>query len=271
VQELLIAAGEKLPRWGADGGFGDETEAAVDAFQAKHGLTADGIVGPLTMEALQAATEGKSSSVMTMIDAVEVHDYRGRLPLPKNAKPGFGNRWPKLRGVVLHRTACRLGERPERYFKVNAHMHVTLEGRIILCHPWDMHIWHGHKQSLWALGIEFDGNPLGEEGRWWKPGGGPDSITDAQVKAADVLLNLLLEAFEKRGRPFERVYAHRQGSDQRACDPGIEAWEKIARPWMEKTGATPGGDGWEGSTYGSGLHIPKSWDPRSSVTKFWTK
>ena len=38
-----------------DGDFGAITEAAVRAFQESHGLTPDGIVGPLTWSALEAA------------------------------------------------------------------------------------------------------------------------------------------------------------------------------------------------------------------------
>ena len=52
MQELLIKKGYNLGRWGADGDFGQATEAAVKAFQKDNGLTADGICGAKTWEKL---------------------------------------------------------------------------------------------------------------------------------------------------------------------------------------------------------------------------
>lgn len=49
MQEDLLKAGEKLPRFGADGIFGNETLAALKNFQRKHPpLVVDGICGPKT-------------------------------------------------------------------------------------------------------------------------------------------------------------------------------------------------------------------------------
>lgn len=278
-QELLLAGGYKLPQWGADGSWGDETQEAT--LTAQKDLTAAGYyegdidtkVGELTLAAMKQSIDAnaparKEKSHLTIVSGVEIHDYRGHYPKPSNARPEKGDRWPKLRGVVLHRTACRMGERPGRYASMNAHIAVTLKGRIVLVHPFGLHIWHGHRPSLWTIGIEFDGNPEGFPGYHWKPGGGPDPITEPQVKAGLVLRDLLKGAFFDNRRTWEYIYAHRQSSDQRECDPGWECWQKIAIPWMEDTGATPGDVGLRGTIFGTGYRISRHWDPRSPVKGF---
>ena len=56
IQQALIDAGHPLPRFGVDGDFGSETRTAVQEFQREpgRGLDDDGVVGPLTMAALDA-------------------------------------------------------------------------------------------------------------------------------------------------------------------------------------------------------------------------
>ncbi len=52
VQQMLIDLGYSLPRYGADGKFGNETKNAVKAFQNDKGLKEDGRVGFRTIKAL---------------------------------------------------------------------------------------------------------------------------------------------------------------------------------------------------------------------------
>lgn len=64
LQKRLIAAGYSLPKYGADGSYGNETVQAVKALQKKAGIAVDGIYGPATEKALAAieAKKKKSSS-----------------------------------------------------------------------------------------------------------------------------------------------------------------------------------------------------------------
>jgi peptidoglycan hydrolase-like protein with peptidoglycan-binding domain len=48
AQTLLKECGYALPKWGIDGQYGDETEAAMKCFQAAFALKVDGILGPKT-------------------------------------------------------------------------------------------------------------------------------------------------------------------------------------------------------------------------------
>ena len=55
LQELLLQLGYDLPRYGADGEFGAETETAVKAFQTAEGLEVDGKYGEKSHAALMDA------------------------------------------------------------------------------------------------------------------------------------------------------------------------------------------------------------------------
>jgi len=54
IQQALMDLGFPLPRFGADGDFGNETMSAVRNYQSANGLIADGIVGPITIKSLDA-------------------------------------------------------------------------------------------------------------------------------------------------------------------------------------------------------------------------
>ena len=71
LQNELIVRGYKLPKYGADGDFGNETLSAVKQFQKDHGLTADGVVGKKTWEAINANKEPVKTYTVTVYDCTE--------------------------------------------------------------------------------------------------------------------------------------------------------------------------------------------------------
>ena len=65
---------------GADGIFGKGTDKAVKAWQSSNGLTADGIVGPETWDAMELATTDDSETFYTTANAliaIRAASYKG--------------------------------------------------------------------------------------------------------------------------------------------------------------------------------------------------
>ena len=65
LQTYLLELGYELPKYGADGYYGAETEEAVKQFQRAHDLDADGDYGPLTHAALMAALDALNGDAPT--------------------------------------------------------------------------------------------------------------------------------------------------------------------------------------------------------------
>jgi hypothetical protein len=252
-----------------DSVFGKETEHLVKEVQKFLGLTPDGYAGPATWNAIFAHF-GRlpSGGIPTPMDGVQVIDCRATSRGPKKHFYGVVRPWDKITGVMLHQTGCGMPASESGWLPVNAHIGVTREGVIILMHPFDWEIWHGHRPSKWTIGIEIEGNFCGVpglKGSCWTPGGGPHTLTKEQKNAFPVLLKIIKEEFDKNDGKWEHVLAHRQSSDQREADPGKEIWEVVGRPWMAALSANDGGDHY---CTGSGKPIPREWDPRKP-TRYW--
>ncbi|MDO8941682.1 MAG: N-acetylmuramoyl-L-alanine amidase [Desulfobacterales bacterium] len=257
-QEILGMCGRPVD---LDAIFGPATDKATRYVQAKLGVAVDGKVGPATWNAAFAALGIPVETPpppwpVSIVDGVEIHDCRDVFKPPKNYT--YNRTGAAISGVMIHRTACILGENPLRWESVNCHIGVTMAGRIILMHHFWRMIWHGNGPSPATIGIEFDGNPEGRPGYWWKPGGGPHQITDAQKKAAHVLFHFLKVQITAAGGALTNILGHRQSSEDRECDPGWHCWQEIALPWMEIVGKSDPGKVW-----GTGNTIPRDWDPSS--------
>ena len=74
LQEWLVKLGYNVGSKGPDGDFGSKTYTAVVDFQRKHNLDDDGIVGPLTKNAIKEAIKNMSNTVEKLKngDAVRV-------------------------------------------------------------------------------------------------------------------------------------------------------------------------------------------------------
>ena len=66
LQTMLLNRGYVLPKYGADGDFGNETVEAVKSFQRDWGLTEDGVVGEKTWAMLESVPERKVLYTVTI-------------------------------------------------------------------------------------------------------------------------------------------------------------------------------------------------------------
>lgn len=62
LQKRLMMLGYKLPKYGADGDFGEETDKAVREFQKDQGLVVDGVVGTDTLAAISKALRNQNDN-----------------------------------------------------------------------------------------------------------------------------------------------------------------------------------------------------------------
>jgi hypothetical protein len=83
AQERLVTAGYSIP---VDGGFGQQTLTAVASFQAAHGLSVDGLVGPATWQALLRYGPARVQWTSAGARTARAAGFGLTMPLPKSAK-----------------------------------------------------------------------------------------------------------------------------------------------------------------------------------------
>jgi len=264
LQRQLIALGYVLPRWGADGHLGDETLAAVEAFEQEHGLaTIDNDEVADATRAVVAEMFATVPSVMRpagMVDCTADHDGSARIRKRS---------WTEITGITLHQTACDLGEGHVRWHRIPVQVGVTRGGRILLLNPIQYLTHHGNGLNGSTVGIECEGRYEGIEGRaatFWKAPGHPELWTPEQptaalITAAREAVRWICAEVHRNGGCVSSIYAHRQASAKRQSDPGSRIWRDVAGWAVKELGLQAA---WQ-FTVGSGLKLPSDWDPASTA------
>ena len=291
-QKKLIVLGHDMPRFGADGSFGDESLVSTKEFQNENAeacgdenaFDAQG-AGPKTYAAVMAAEVPKPSEKPPIAPPPAI-GLPGNPPagmiVTKDAHPlkkGSGTRpLNKIVGVTLHQTACVIGEKITKWHNVACHIAITREGKIIYNNDFIKKVWHGNGFNTKTIGIEIDGHFAGLEeqndaGEWvadmksyWRPKNSkrlPVSITDAQIEACKEAIRWVKRVVDAAGGDFKYILAHRQSSPSRVSDPGQKTWRLVAVPLMEELGMVDGGDDYYimDSKKRAGKPIPEAWDP----------
>lgn len=270
VQDLLLARGLPLPKWGADGDLGWETWTALMFFAQSIGLewqdaeTGEGHVPKAVLDALRGEAKPGGGTVLPAIDTSDVVDRRHTHPLLKGRPTP--RRPPRVTGIVLHQTATKLGDRPARYDNVACHLAVTPNGTIVYVNDVLAHVWHAHGGNSFTIGIEIDGRFEGVEGNirtlWGHTKGvTPTPFRSVQVEAARRAVQLAVEYARAAGCEVTKLYAHRQFSNQRVSDPGSAIWSRVGVWAREELGlVTP-----LSYTKDTGKPIPVEWDPMGTT------
>jgi hypothetical protein len=264
LQEQLLALGYALPRWGADGGLGDETLAAVEAFKRDRDLAAldddlpSTIAGAL-IDAIAAAahkTTVATAGMPVVVDLTNAH--AGAHRIRRRA-------WTAVTGITLHQTATVLGERRERWYSIPIQLGVTRGGQVLILNGCEWVTYHGNGLNAADVGIEIDGYYEGIEGKrntFWTPPQDPGRVplqpTAVQIEAACLAVRWICTEVAGNGGAIKFIHAHRQASDQRQSDPGSRLWKDVGLWAQQALGLTDGGREF---TVGTGLRIPEAWDP----------
>lgn len=193
----------------------------------------------------------------------------------KNAaqdKVGSKRDWSKVTGICLHQTACMLGERPERWDTVGAHVGVTRSGKVIWMHDFNKVVWHGNAWNKQTVGIEIDGLYAGIEGdprTVWDDPSTPSKeqgmlLRPIAVEAAKQTIRWICAEVARNGGKIKALVAHRQSSLNRRNDPGSAIWQAVALPMHAELGLSDGGTGF----HIGGYPIPEAWDPTKKGIKY---
>lgn len=181
--------------------------------------------------------------------------------------------WLATRGIVLHQTACVLGERDARWETVGAHFGVMRSGRVVQLHDLNKIVAHSGALNAQNVGIEFDGlmaGLIGDDSTVWDDSSTKRretgmNVTIEQVESGHQLVRWICSETAKQGGQIRALLAHRQSSADRQNDPGEGIWKGVALPMIAELGLSDGGPGFKVS---DGKAIPERWDPSKKGVRY---
>jgi hypothetical protein len=235
-QQALIDLGYDLPRFGADGWWGGETEAALDDFCVDHG-TAE----PSNQYAIDEAlvlVHRVAGSVAALPDFPGV-DCRALA----NPKKVAGQRsWTEIDSLLFHQTAVVFGgEKIRRIAGLAINGAVTVHGQALRIHDPDVWCWHAQGFSERSIGIEIEGYFAGVEGddeTFWRPPSRPNrqpmALKPEMITAAIALGDWYVALVEAHGGKITKLLTHRQAYPSKPSDPGEAIYKAICLPLMER-------------------------------------
>lgn len=191
--------------------------------------------------------------------AAQVHHKSAKNP---NGFPTRARKAESCIAIVLHQTACIMGERPERFDGGGAHFFVTRAGRVIWLHGFDRIVAAANGWNAGSVSIEVDGLYDGDERHpaWDNPATSIHEKGVALTPEATKATLQLIAWIRVQCPTVREILAHRQSSAERADDPGQALWRDIALmcglptvPNAVVTGGSP---------------IPESWDPAQVGVKY---
>lgn len=272
VQLALLAMGYKLPRWGADGHWGKETEAALARFADDHSCDEPETSGEWMAAAVLALDVWATVEEVGNFPGLDMRPYADADDIAGRRK------WADIDSILMHQTACVFGgAKEQRLAKVAINGAVTVKGEALRIHDPLTWVWHAQGYSARSYGIEVEGNyegVLGDDSSFWRPSSKPNlqptELTDAMVRAGQSLCRWVIRTVEAHGGQVKYMLTHRQAYPSKPSDPGEAIYKGICLPIMEEFGLG-GGDQYRASySYTSkgkrkhvkpGAPVPVEWNP----------
>lgn len=184
----------------------------------------------------------------------------------------------EVTGIVLHQTACVMGERPERYLNTGAHFVCTRGGQRLRLHDVTDRIVSANGFNARCVSIECDGIYPGDDSNqaraiattWDDPTTKireqPMVPTLALIAVARGTIRAIVREVRAAGGEVKYLFAHRQSSETRENDPGACLWREVAIPMIAELGLNVPTPSFDPRTFAidSGRPIPTCWDPACS-------